>query len=41
MKPYLDLGEKLGKLVAQLGSQRNEQLKITYGVKQPKFRLIR
>ena len=41
VKPYLDLGEKLGKLVAQLGSQRNKQLKITYGGKQPKFRLIR
>ena len=33
VKPYLDLGEKLGKLVAQLGSQRNKQLKITYGGK--------
>ena len=33
VKPYLDLGEKLSKLVAQLGSQRNEQLKITYGGK--------
>ena len=33
VKPYLELGEKLGKLVAQLGSQRNEHLKITYGGK--------
>ncbi len=33
VKPYLELGEKLGKLVAQLGVQRNEHLKITYGGK--------
>ncbi|MBM3882617.1 MAG: phosphoglycerate dehydrogenase [Verrucomicrobia bacterium] len=31
VKPYLNLGQKLGRLVAQLGSKRNERLVITYG----------
>ena len=31
VKPYLNLGEKLGRLVAQLGPKRNERLVITYG----------
>lgn len=33
VKPYLTLGEKLGRLVAQLGARRNERLVITYGGK--------
>jgi len=33
VKPYLALGEKLGRLVAQLGSKRNHRLVITYGGK--------
>lgn len=33
VKPYLTLGEKLGRLVAQLGPKRNEKLVITYGGK--------
>lgn len=33
VKPYLTLGEKLGRLVAQLGPKRNEKLIITYGGK--------
>ncbi|NMD21759.1 MAG: phosphoglycerate dehydrogenase, partial [Verrucomicrobia bacterium] len=31
VKPYLMLGEKLGRLVAQLGVKRNHRLVITYG----------
>ena len=31
VKPYLALGEKLGRLVAQLGPKRNDRLVITYG----------
>ena len=31
VKPYLNLGEKLGRLLAQLAPKRNEQLVITYG----------
>src|SRR5437879_12958978 len=31
VKPYLNLGEKLGRLVAQLGPKRNERIVITYG----------
>lgn len=31
VKPYLMLGEKLGRLVAQLGAKRNHRLVITYG----------
>ncbi len=33
VKPYLALGEKLGRLVAQLGVKRNERLVVTYGGK--------
>ncbi len=33
VKPYLKLGEKLGRLVAQLAPKRNERLVITYGGK--------
>ncbi|HVR35982.1 MAG TPA: phosphoglycerate dehydrogenase [Methylomirabilota bacterium] len=33
VKPYLTLGERLGRLVAQLGSKRNDRLVITYGGK--------
>src|SRR5579863_4708889 len=33
VKPYLALGEKLGRLAAQLGSKRNDRLVITYGGK--------
>lgn len=33
VKPYLNLGEKLGRLVAQLAPKRNERLVITYGGK--------
>lgn len=33
VKPYLQLGEKLGRLLAQLGPKRNERLVITYGGK--------
>jgi D-3-phosphoglycerate dehydrogenase len=33
VKPYLALGEKLGRLVAQLGQKRNERLVVTYGGK--------
>lgn len=33
VKPYLTLGEKLGRLVAQLGPKRNEKVVITYGGK--------
>ena len=33
VKPYILLGEKLGRLVAQLAPQRNDQLTITYGGK--------
>src|SRR5205814_5345035 len=31
VKPYLSLGEKLGRLVAQLAPKRNERFVITYG----------
>src|SRR5436309_8195939 len=31
VKPYLNLGEKLGRLLAQLAPKRNERLVITYG----------
>ncbi|HOK78078.1 MAG TPA: phosphoglycerate dehydrogenase [Verrucomicrobiota bacterium] len=31
VKPYLTLGEKLGRLVAQLGPKRNDRLVVTYG----------
>jgi D-3-phosphoglycerate dehydrogenase len=31
VKPYLNLGEKLGRLVAQLSPKRNERLVVTYG----------
>lgn len=31
VKPHLNLGEKLGRLVAQLGPKRNERIVITYG----------
>ena len=31
VKPYLKLGEKLGRLVAQLGPKRNDRIVITYG----------
>jgi D-3-phosphoglycerate dehydrogenase len=33
VKPYLHLGEKLGKLVSQLAPKRNERIVITYGGK--------
>ncbi len=33
VKPYILLGEKLGRLVAQLAPQRNDHVKITYGGK--------
>jgi D-3-phosphoglycerate dehydrogenase len=33
VKPYLNLGEKLGRLVAQLAPKRNERLVVTYGGK--------
>jgi D-3-phosphoglycerate dehydrogenase len=33
VKPYLELGSKLGKLVAQLAPNRNDRLVITYGGK--------
>ncbi|MDE2680827.1 MAG: phosphoglycerate dehydrogenase [Verrucomicrobiota bacterium] len=33
VKPYILLGEKLGRLVAQLAPQRNDYVKITYGGK--------
>ncbi len=33
VKPYLQLGEKLGRLVAQLAPKRNDRLVITYGGK--------
>ena len=33
VKPYLNLGEKLGRLLAQLARKRNERLVITYGGK--------
>ena len=33
VKPYLNLAEKLGRLVAQLSPKRNERLVITYGGK--------
>jgi len=33
VKPYLELGEKLGRLVSQLAPNRNERLVITYGGK--------
>ncbi len=33
VKPYLALGEKLGRLAAQLGPKRNDRLVITYGGK--------
>ena len=33
VKPYLELGEKLGRLVAQLAPNRNNRLVITYGGK--------
>jgi len=33
VKPYLSLGEKLGRLLAQLAPKRNERLVITYGGK--------
>lgn len=31
VKPFLNLGEKLGKLVAQLGPKRNDKIVVTYG----------
>ena len=31
VKPFLNLGEKLGRLVAQVASKRNDRLVITYG----------
>jgi D-3-phosphoglycerate dehydrogenase len=31
VKPYLNLGEKLGRLVSQLSPKRNERLVVTYG----------
>jgi D-3-phosphoglycerate dehydrogenase / 2-oxoglutarate reductase len=33
VKPYLNLGEKLGRLLAQISPKRNERLVITYGGK--------
>jgi D-3-phosphoglycerate dehydrogenase len=33
VKPFLTLGEKLGRLVAQLAPKRNDRLEITYGGK--------
>lgn len=33
VKPYLNLGEKLGQVVAQLAPKRNERLVVTYGGK--------
>jgi len=33
VKPYLNLGEKLGRLLAQLAPKRNERLVVTYGGK--------
>jgi D-3-phosphoglycerate dehydrogenase len=33
VKPFLNLGEKLGRLVAQLAPKRNDRLEITYGGK--------
>jgi D-3-phosphoglycerate dehydrogenase / 2-oxoglutarate reductase len=33
VKPYLNLGEKLGRLVAQLAPKRNDRIVITYGGK--------
>ena len=33
VKPYILLGEKLGRLCAQLGEERNDQITITYGGK--------
>jgi D-3-phosphoglycerate dehydrogenase len=33
VKPYLALGEKLGRLAAQLGLKRNDRLVVTYGGK--------
>src|SRR5207247_1496400 len=33
VKPYLNLGEKLGRLVAQLAPKRNDRLIVTYGGK--------
>jgi D-3-phosphoglycerate dehydrogenase / 2-oxoglutarate reductase len=33
VKPYLNLGEKLGRLVAQMAPRRNDRLVITYGGK--------
>jgi D-3-phosphoglycerate dehydrogenase len=33
VKPYLNLGERLGRLVAQLAPKRNERLVVTYGGK--------
>ena len=33
VKPYLSLGEKLGRLVAQLSPKRNDRVVITYGGK--------
>lgn len=33
VKPYLNLGEKLGRLMAQIAPKRNERLVVTYGGK--------
>jgi D-3-phosphoglycerate dehydrogenase len=33
VKPYLNLGEKLGKLIAQIAPRRNDRLVVTYGGK--------
>ncbi|HNQ88860.1 MAG TPA: phosphoglycerate dehydrogenase [Verrucomicrobiota bacterium] len=33
VKPYLNLGERLGRLVAQIGPKRNDRLVVTYGGK--------
>jgi D-3-phosphoglycerate dehydrogenase len=33
VKPYLNLGEKLGKVLAQMAPKRNERLVVTYGGK--------
>lgn len=33
VKPYLTLGEKLGRLLAQIGAKRNDRIVVTYGGK--------
>ena len=37
VKPYLNLGEKLGKLLAQMAPKRNERIVVTYGGKAVEF----